>query len=174
MSETPEFSRPFDLRGITARPVRLEANAAECEAIARRFGLVSVDRLEAELSLSAEGGAVSASGTMDAAIVQGCAVSGEDLPLTIHEDITLRLVPAATLEVSEPDTEVELDADELDEIGYHGTSFDLGEAVAQSLALAIDPYAEGPDADRIRREQGLMEEGSTGPLADALKGLLKE
>ena len=41
-------------------------------------------------------------------------------------------------------------ADECDEIGYSGTIFDIGEAVAQSLALAIDPFATGPQAEAAR------------------------
>ncbi len=107
-------------------------------------------------------------------MVQSCAVSGEDLPLSLREVIDLRFVPAERLEVAQPDTEVELAADELDEVGYSGTSIDLGEAVAQTLALAIDPYVEGPNADAFRREQGLLEAGAEGPLAAALKGLLKK
>ncbi len=175
MTETPEFSRPFDLRGITAEPVKLSANDTERAALAERFGLIAIDRLEAELSLAAEGEDIAASGRLGADIVQSCAVSGEDLPVTIAEDITLRFVPAATLEASEEDEEIELEEDDLDEIGYEGTSFDLGEAVAQSLALAIDPYAEGPGADAVRRAQGLIEEGEgSGPLADALRGLKGE
>jgi len=172
MSEPTEFSRPFDIRGITAEPVRLEANATERAALAGRFGLISIDQLAAELSLEAEGDEVAANGRMTARFVQSCAVSGDDLPMAIAHDISLRFVPMATLEASEEDEEIELETDELDEIGYEGTSFDLGEAVAQSLALAIDPYAVGPDADGARRRHGLVEEGEAdGPLAEMLRGL---
>lgn len=172
MSETTEFSRPFDIRGITAEPVQLEANATERAALAGRFGLISIDQLAAELSLEAEGDKVAANGRMTAHFVQSCAVSGDDLPMAIEQDISLRFVPMATLEASEEDEEIELETDELDEIGYEGTSFDLGEAVAQSLALAIDPYAVGPDADDARRRHGLVEEGEVdGPLAEMLRGL---
>ena len=48
----------------------------------------------------------------------------------------------------------------------------LGEAVAQSLALAIDPYLEGPGAEEVRKA-GLLSQGESNPFA-ALKGLLKE
>ena len=43
-------------------------------------------------------------------------------------------------------------------------------AVAQSLALAIDPFATGPDADRVRKEVGLEEPARENPFAK-LKGL---
>lgn len=170
-NDTPEFSRPADIRGITAEPVVLEANEEEREALARRFSLVSVNALSATLSLEAEGDEISATGTLTAEIVQSCAVSGDDLAQSIHEDISLRFVPLAKLEASEEDEEIELEEGDLDEIGYEGTSFDLGEAVAQSLALAIDPFAEGPNADEARRRHGLIEEEASGPLADALRSL---
>ena len=172
MNDTPEFSRPFDIRGITAEPVSLGANARERAALAQRFGLVSISALTATLSLEAKGEIVSAHGVMTAQFVQGCAVSGDDLPMSIEDEVTLHFVPASALEASEEDEEIELEEDQLDEIGYEGTSFDLGEAVAQSLALAIDPYAIGPEAEEARRRHGLVEEGeSDGPLADALRGL---
>ena len=68
--------------------------------------------------------------------------------------------------------EVELDEGELDEIPFEGHLFDLGEAVAQSLALAIDPYAEGPNAERVRKEAGLLDEAASGAFA-ALAALKK-
>ncbi|KLI65034.1 YceD family protein [Aurantiacibacter marinus] len=174
MNDTPEFSRPFDIRGITAEPVKLSANAEERRALAKRFDIVSVDRLEAEFLLEADGAVISAKGTLDADILQSCAVSGEDLPAAIHEAIDLRFVPGETLEVGQPETEVELDADELDEIGYDGTGIDLGEAAAQSLALAIDPFATGPEADAARERHGLADGGPKGALAQALAGLKKD
>ncbi len=174
MSDTPEFSRPADIRGITPEPVVLKADEAERAALAKRFGLVAVNALSATLELEAEGDEIAAKGTMRADILQSCAVSGDDLPVSIHEDMTLRFVPLHRLEASEEDEEIELEEDELDTIGYTGTSFDLGEAVAQSLALSIDPYAVGPDAESARREHGLIEEEASGPLAEALRGLAKD
>ena len=166
---TPEFSRPIDLRQIGNRPVTLEATAEERAALARRFALVRIDRLEAELALEVDGDAVVAKGRLRAAIVQSCAVSGDDLPVTIDEPLALRFVPEADV----TGEELELEASELDEIPFAGTVFDLGEAVAQSLALAIDPYAVGPEAERARREAGLLDESSSGPFA-ALAALKKQ
>ena len=160
MSEL-EFSRPFDRRGITAEPVRLTATEAECAALAERFLIPAVKRLEAVLDVIAEGEIVHARGRMTADIVQTCAVSGDDLPTRIDEKITLRFVRPRTYQ---PDEEIELAEDELDEIEYEGTGFDLGEAVAQSLALAIDPFAVGPEAERVRAEVLDAQEPS-GPFA---------
>ena len=165
-----ELSRPVDVRQSDGKTDRIVANEAERAALASRFGLVSVDRLEAEVLLSRKDRTVTASGRLSADIVQSCAVSAEDLPVTIDEELSFRFVP----ERGDHGGEVELDAQDCDEIEYAGTSFDLGEAVAQSLGLAIDPYATGPQADEARREAGLLNPEDTGPFA-ALKGLsLKE
>jgi hypothetical protein len=65
---------------------------------------------------------------------------------------------------------VELEADDCDEIEFDGTQFDLGEALAQSLALAIDPFLTGPGAEEARRKAGIIDAEASGPFA-ALKGL---
>ena len=166
----PEFSRPVDIRGITAQPVRIEADESERKALARRFEIVAIERLEAVVALEADGAEVDATGMLEADIVQCCAVSGDDLPITIREELTLRFVPERDV----TEEEIELEEEELDEIAYSGTTFDLGEAVAQSLALAIDPYAVGPEADRVRREKGLLDQAASGPLAAALAALKKD
>lgn len=164
-----EFSRPVERDRIGDGNRRIEADAQERQALARRFGLVSVDRLEANLALSVDGAAINATGRMRADIIQSCAISGEDLPIRIDEPIALRFVPEAS---RRPDEEVELSEEDCDEIEYAGNQFDLGEAVAQSLALAIDPFATGPDADRVRKEKGLLDEDASGPFA-ALAALKK-
>lgn len=168
MSE-PEFSRLVDRRRLPAAPMKLAADEAERRGLAKRFGLIAIDRLEADVSLEADGEAVDVKGSLRAEIVQTCAISGDDLPVTIAEPFTLRFVPEAPV----TDGELELVEEDLDEIPYAGTAFDLGEAVAQSLALAIDPFATGPEADRVRMEKGLLGEAAAGPFA-ALAALKKD
>ena len=167
---TPEFSRLVDIRHLPERPIAIAADAAERAALAERFAIEAIDRLEAEVALDREGGIVLATGRFEADIVQVCAVAGEPFPTRIADDLALRIVqgPAA----HRPDEEIELDAEDCDEIAVAGPHFDLGEAVAQSLALAIDPYATGPDAERVRREAGLSDEAASGPFA-VLSGLVK-
>jgi uncharacterized metal-binding protein YceD (DUF177 family) len=162
----PEFSRPVDIRHIDGRARALSANETERAALAERFGLVRIDRLEANVTLERKGDIVLARGTLTAAIVQPCAVSAEDLDVGIEESIDLRFVPNAPADHA-PDAEFEIDAGELDDIEYDGTVIDIGEAVAQSLALAIDPFLTGPQAEDARAR--LRDEDSS-PFA-ALKGL---
>ena len=160
----PEFSRTVDLRQLTDAPLVLEPDTAERAALAARFGIVHIAAMRGEVTCVRDGMAVDVTGRISADVIQACAISGEDLAVAIDEPLALRFVPAS-MAVAVPDDELELDADALDEIAYEGTAFDLGEALAQSLALAIDPFATGAEADRVRRKYGLDAPEPTGPFA---------
>ena len=162
----PEFSRLVDTRNLSEAPQRIGANREECAALATRFELVSVARLEASVTYAQEGAAILVTGRLRAEVVQSCAISGEPLAVQIDEPLSLRFVTARPAPAVE---EIELAGEELDEIEYEGSAFDLGEAVAQSLALAIDPYATGPEAERVRAA-GLFGDEVAGPFA-VLAGL---
>lgn len=167
----PEFTRIIDVRHIESKPVELVANEAECAALAKRFGLVSVGHLAATLTLVREADAVVARGRLKAAVVQSCAVSAEDLPASVDEPLSLRFVHVLAEQGGEED-EIELSDEDCDEILYEGERIDLGEAVAQSLALAIDPFAIGPEAEKVRAS-GLLGEENLSPFA-ALAALKKD
>lgn len=160
---TPEFSRLIDVRGLPSGPLTLEANADERAALAKRIGIEAVDLLTAEVTIEPVSGAIAVAGRVDAAIVQHCAISNEPFPTRISEQMELRFIQGIT--PHKPDEELEIDADACDEIEFEGTQFDLGEQVAQTLALAIDPYATGPNAERVRQEAGLADEATSGPFA---------
>jgi uncharacterized metal-binding protein YceD (DUF177 family) len=169
-----ELTRMVRARPLPADPVVIEANAAERAALAARFGLGAVESLRAEVALDARPRAIRATGRLVAAILQPCAISGEDFAVTIDEAVDLRFVERSQ-RAAQADEEIELEADDCDEIEFTGEMFDLGEAVAQTLGLAIDPYAEGPNADAARAAAGIVQEGEQlGPLADLLAGLKKD
>ena len=158
-----EFSHEFDVRQCEGKAVHLEANEAERAALSVRFGIVRIDRLEVDVVLHRKGRVVDAKGTLSADIVQACAVSAEDLPVAVREEIAVRFLPE--VRIYAPDEEIELSAEECDEIEYAGSHFDLGEAVAQTLALAIDPFAVGPEAEEARKRPELNGEDRVGPFA---------
>ena len=165
----PEFSRMIDVRQCDGQQVTLVASEEERAALAARFELVRVDRLEADFALTRTDRAVEATGLMRADWVQTCAISSEDLPQTAEEEVALRFVPASEAHsTSDPEEEIELSAEELDEIAYEGTRFDLGEALAQSLGLAIDPYAAGPEAEAARAKLGGESSNPFAALKDRL------
>nr|WP_277754111.1 DUF177 domain-containing protein [Porphyrobacter sp. GA68] len=166
------MERLIRVRHLPTGIVRIEASAAERDALAARFGICAVHSLLAEVELEAGGGGtVRADGLLNARIEQECAVSQEPFATTINEPLALVFTPNME-QPAAPDDEVELDTEALDEIGYAGDSFDVGEAVAQTLGLAIDPYAVGPQADAARAEAGIVsDEAPTGTLAEALANL---
>lgn len=174
---TPELSRMIKVRPLPGDVIVIEATEAERVALAARFGISAVEALRAEVRLEAKASAIRASGRLTAAILQPCAVSGEDFAVAINEPLDLRFVEAGArpLPGADEEIEIELEADDCDEIDYTGDMFDLGEAVAQSLGLAIDPYAEGPEAEAARKAAGIVREGEQlGPLADMLAALKKD
>lgn len=150
-SARPEFSRLVRLLPEVRR-VTLEASPEECAALATRFGILGVGSLRADLALVPEsGGTVRARGTLDAAVEQACVVTLEPVAQQVQARIDLRILP----EGQEPQDE---DPDSPDEIESQGGLVDLGEAVAEQLALALDPYprAEGvslPELDPQEEEE---------------------
>lgn len=165
---TPELARPvrIDTLGAGPRTIEVAADASERAALAERFTLLALDKLEALAELTREDEAVIAVGRLAADVVQACVASGEPVATTIDEPFALRFVP----EGEASGDEVELDETDLDEIAYAGGAIDLGEAVAQTLGLALDPFPRAPGADAALRAAGVTDESEAGPFG-ALKAL---
>lgn len=158
-----EFSRPvrLDTIGEQPRAMRIEADEKERAALRRRFGLGALDRLEAELSVVRAGDDVIASGRMAANAVQSCIATGAPVPARIDEAFTLHF----RLESEDGGVdEIELAEGELDVIFFQGAAIDVGEAVAQTLALALDPYPRAAGATDALGEAGVKSEGEAGPF----------
>ncbi len=164
MTALLELSRPVKARHLPQEPVAITADERERAKLAARFDLVAVDALDALIALDREGADVIARGTVNAAIVQKCAISGDDLPVTIAEELTLIFTPPRDYSDT-GDAEIELTAEDCDVVEYTGDAFDLGEAVAQTLGLAIDPYASGDGAAETRDAVDLKEPTRENPFA---------
>lgn len=167
---TSEFSRVerLDTIGGEDRHVSIEADAEERLALARRFGLVSLDRLSATFTIRRDMAAVVARGHVSAAVVQSCTVTGSPLPETVDEHVALRFVEPAAAEGGEE--EVELSGDALDTIEIEGGGIDLGEAAAETMALALDPFPRSADAAAVLKQAGVISEEEAGAFG-ALAGL---
>jgi uncharacterized metal-binding protein YceD (DUF177 family) len=166
---TPEFSRTLraDAIGAAPRAMEIAADPAERAALAKRFGLLALDALEADVSLVRAQEDIVASGRVAAALAQPCVVTGAPVAATIDEPFTIRFRPPPS---SAADEEVELGEDELDVMFVEGAEIDVGEAVAQTLALALPDYPRSPEAETRLREAGVQDEGAAGPFS-ALAGL---
>lgn len=165
----PEFSRLFRLDSIAApRPVSIEADEGERKALARRFGLLDIASLVAEASLKRSGDEVRASGHVSASVVQSCVATENPVPAEVEEDFQIVFRPQPTTDGS--DEEIELSEEEMDVVFFSGGAVDLGEAVAESLSLALDPYPRSPEADEALRDAGVKSDEDAAP-AGALAGL---
>lgn len=159
---TPEFSRTWrlDALGID-RAVEISAEPEERAALARRFDLQSLDTLSASATLHPTAGGVEARGQLKAKAVQSCVITGDPVPARIDQPFVIRFVPEELAPVGE---EIELDADDCDIVEHDGQVIDLGEAVAQTLGLALDPYPRSADADARVKAAGIMSEEEAGPF----------
>ena len=86
---------------------------------------------------------------------------------SIDEAFTLAFVPPPVVDGAEP--EIELGEGDLDTVIHDGQTIDLGEAVADTLSLALDPYPRGPRADEALKSAGVLSEAEAGPFAALAK-----
>lgn len=143
--------------------IDIVADEAERGALAGRLGLQSLDRLEAHAVLSREGARVKVTGRLRASLEQSCVATGEPVSAHVDEPFCLAFVP-------EPkgvsgDEEIELAEADLDTVFHDGSAIDLGGAIADTLALAIDPYPRSAGADAALKEAGVMSEEEASPFA---------
>src|SRR3978361_1160076 len=140
---TPEFHRPVSLDRIGPHGLDLtiEATPAECAALAVRMNLPAVVKLSCAFHLIREGrDTVLARGVLRATVTQTCVISLEEFDAPVEEVFQVRFVPSGE-ETDDIDPEAE------DEIPFEGTHIDLGEAAADRLGLALDPYPRMPGVE---------------------------
>ncbi len=159
----PEFSVTVPLSEIGSAVVsrQLAANATERAALAKRFDLLALDLLEADVRYHREGEAIVLEGQLRAEVQQACIATGEAVAAKVQEPLNIRFVAEQS---HEPDAEIELAADDCDMLTHDGRVIDLGEAVAQSLALALDPFPRSPNADAVLKAAGVKDESEAGPF----------
>ncbi|MEO5336463.1 MAG: DUF177 domain-containing protein [Magnetospirillum sp. WYHS-4] len=142
----PEFSRPLRVEDLPPGESerRLAATDEERAALARRFDLVSLEMLEATLSLMPiAGGRVRVRGELSARLTQSCVVTLAPVTAEVATSFELLFAPPAP-ERDEP-MEEEIGANELPEPITDGV-IDLGEAVAGQFGLEIDLFPRAPGA----------------------------
>ncbi len=170
----PELSRIVKVDGLGPVPERfeVEANAEERAAVAGRLGLRALDRFSAQVVVERlEPGKLRLSGRIQARAVQICVVSLEPVAAEIAEPFAILY---AAEESAAPGDEilVEIEEDESPEPLVGGV-IDIGEAVTQQLALALDPYPRKPGAIVPGAAAGEADSAARGPFA-ALASLKKD
>jgi uncharacterized metal-binding protein YceD (DUF177 family) len=133
-----EFSRPIEVARIPklGSHEKLSADAKECAALAKRLKVPAIHTLNAELKTKPwRGGGLKVTGELKAEVDQESVVSLEIFRSTVVykvERYFLNVPPSVDLESDE-------DIDPIE-----NGIIDLGEVVAETLALELDPYPRKP------------------------------
>ncbi len=155
----PEFSRPIARERLCGQVIveEISATSHERAALARRFGLLGFDLLRATAKIEPVDGAdgkrgaglLRLGGHLSAEVSQACVITLEPVASRVESAFTLLYslepgpapapVGVAAEVVVDPEAE-----DPPEPLGPGG--LDLGEAVAQQLALALNPYPRAPGA----------------------------
>jgi uncharacterized metal-binding protein YceD (DUF177 family) len=153
--------------GNHSRNLRLSADEAARHALMARFDLAALDNLDAEISLKHEADAVIATGRFTASLAQFCIATHDPVPAKLDEVIHIQFIAEPT---SNGEVELELAPEDCDTMFHDGQTIDLGEAVAQSMGLALNPYPRSPEAEKILKAAGVKSEEDVVPVG-ALAGL---
>lgn len=139
------------------------ADEVERAAVAKRLDLPKLDRLEAHVRLERAGDIIRATGRLVASLDQSCVVTNEPVAAHIDEPFTLNFVPVP--QAQRADEEVELGERDLDVVFHDGSAIDLGSALADTLALSLNPYPRSAGADAALKEAGVLTEEQASPFA---------
>jgi uncharacterized metal-binding protein YceD (DUF177 family) len=140
---SPEFHRPvaLDRIGPQGLDLTVQATPAECAALADRMNLPALLAMSCDFHLIRESrDKVLARGVLRALVTQTCVVSLDDFDAPVQEVFQVRFVPSG----EESD---DIDPESDDQIPFEGNLIDLGEAAAEQLGLALDPYPRMPGVE---------------------------
>ena len=169
--QAPEFSRPVRLSQVDGEALtcRIEAEAAERAALARRFDLLALDRLSATVAIHPEdeSGLIRVDGRFAADVVQSCVVTLDPVPAHLDQAFTIFFTTEPEAGQSWDEAEVSPEAEDPPE-PVTGGAIDIGEAVVQQFALALDPYPRRPDAsvEALGAEPQELRPAEGGPFAE--------
>ena len=136
-SFTPEFSRPLLVDRVPRKGSHehFQAYPAECAKLAKRFSIHALRKLSARLLLVPwRGGGIKVTGTVEAEVEQMSVVSLEVFATQNKFEVERYFLPASKI-----DDNIEDDADPIT-----NGEIDLGEIVAETLSLELDPYPRRP------------------------------
>jgi len=164
----------------SGKDVPFEADKAVLKELAARFGIVEVVALSGSAKVRPyKKAGLTVEASFKAEVVQSCVVTLEPVHEIIEERFTQRylpehmIVPDVPEESTEREIEIDIEAEDAPE-PMTGNGVEVGEAVAERLALAFDPYPRKPGAafERSAEEAGDAQESKPNPFA-ALEKLKK-
>lgn len=141
------------------------AEDGERAALARRFAILAIDRLEAEVRLEPvpHTPLIRLDARLQAVVRQACVVTLAPVIQHIDESFSLLFGPAE----GEVGGTIDIDPDDPDiPEPFEEGRIDVGEALAQQLSLCLDPYPRAPGASFFPAEET---ESSSTPFAALTK-----
>lgn len=143
----------------------IEADEGERKALAERLDLLRLDGLKARIGLSRSSeGLIRLKAKFKAKCVQSCIVALQPVSQELDEEFELFFKEDAGLN-EKTVLEVTIE-DELWPEPFNQGRIDIGEAVSQQLALALDPYPRASGAVFEATAGRIIEAEQVGPLAE--------
>ena len=174
----PEFSRKVNLGDISEKQPLVKSFTAkpeECEKLAKRFDLIELKNLEADVTFTRKmaGRMAEVTGRFTVDVVQRCIITLDPVPDHIEAEFE-----AFFTDIKPPTPiagEVEMPPEEDAPEYVAGGAIDAGEVVAQYIALELDPYPrkDGAQHDITDADMPPEEEKTHRPFA-ALAQLKKD
>lgn len=182
---TTEFYRPVKIDRIEGNRLQqvIAASSDECAALAKRYGIQALNALEADVVVVRQSDRVTyhVTGNFRAKITQECVVTGNDVVSDMAEDFEAWFTDQERIasfskakerreRENESDDEYEMCDEKDDPESIQGGMIDIGEVVAQFLALAINPYPHAAgvqSGDHIE----IADDEKPNPFAAALASL---
>ncbi|ALN73598.1 DUF177 domain-containing protein [Aureimonas sp. AU20] len=137
-------------------PVRFEASADERAALADLLGILSVEKLEADLTVRRwKRDGVEVDGRFKAEVTQACVVTTDPVREKMDERVEVIFVPEGSRLsriAPQDDGELHLDPEGADiPETFTGDRIDLGAYLTEIVGLALDPYprSEGVEFEEI-------------------------
>lgn len=159
MSPDIPFTRPVRIgeigKGGLAFPIEL--NEEERNALATLLGVVTVNKLQAEVEVHLwrrNGARLEVK--LEANLRQTCVVTLEDFDEDYSETFERSFAPAHDkIHAPRSDSELllEVDSDDPPEV-LEGDRFDVGEVIVEHLALSLDPYPRKPGVNFGDHQEG--------------------
>ena len=170
---TPEFSRPVNVEGVKIGKSEqtIEATADECRKLAERFNLLALDDLSARIRTIRKGQGeairISVSGHLQAKVTQSCIITLE--PVESEIGVDFRTVFDSDVNDRIADCDLDPEQEDVPEPIVDGI-VDLGELMAQVLAVEINPF---PRKDGANSSEMTLESSDSGANPFAILEKLK-
>jgi uncharacterized metal-binding protein YceD (DUF177 family) len=148
-SPQPEFTHVLDISSVSksGTRVKLVGDDNVRQRLANRYKINAIKSLSAFLEIKPwRKDGVHVVGSLNAEVEQACIVSLEPVEAQISEDVSVFCIPQPNKDEAENEIMLDPQSDDDFEV-FEDNEIDLGEMIAEQLAVALDPYPRKADAE---------------------------